>query len=422
MNSCFPERRRVVVTGLGMVTPIGVGKEAYWDALVTGRSGVDHISLFDPSAFPTRIAAEVRDFDPMQFMSRKRAKHMDRTAVFGVTAARLAIEDCRIDLAAEDEDRMGVIVGTSRGQYDYEFVVAERSGVDPADPRRKWTPEAGLRAFPEACASQISIEFQITGPSLTLTTKGASALDSIGHAMRAVRHGELDVVIAGGAQSPIHQSMLSTFGMTGAMSTRNDDPAHAMRPFDRDRDGFVLGEGAGIVVIEELEHARRRGAPIYGELTGYASTCDPLYFEAGRAGGRNAARCIQQAMSDAGVEPGEIDHVNATGLSIPTHDVMESRVLQDTLGERAAQVPVTAVKSMTGHLIGASGSVELIAGLLSLEKQVLTPTINLLTPDPDCNLDYVPNVARPATLSTLLKITVGFGGINAAVVVRRFEG
>lgn len=418
MSGAPAARRRVVVTGVGMVTPIGVGKDAFWSALVAGTSAVDRITHFDPAAFPTQIAAEVRDFDPLQFMMRKRAKHMDRTAVFGVASARMAVDDAALDVGAVDMDRIGVIVGTSRGQYDYDYVMSQHAG-DDSDRWSKITPEASLRAFPEACASQISIEFGIAGPSLTLTTTGSSALDSIGHAMRAVRYGELDVVLTGGAQSPIHESMLSAFGMTGIMSRRNDDPAHAMRPFDRDRDGFVLGEGGGILVVEELEHARRRGAHIYGELTGYASTCDPLYFEEKRIGGRNAARCIQLALLDAGVMSHEIDAVNATGLSMAKHDAMEARVLHDTLGARATQVPVSAVKSMIGHLVGAAGSVEMIAALLGLEHQIATPTINYATPDPDCALDVVPNVARPAAQTTVLKTSIGFGGINAAMVARR---
>ncbi len=419
MSGPLAARRRVVVTGIGAVTPIGVGKEAFWNGLAAGTSAVDRISHFDPSAFPSQIAAEVREFDPLQFMTRKRAKHMDRTAVFGVASARMAIDDAALDVGTVDMDRIGVIVGTSRGQYDYDYVMAQHSGDNASEMWSKITPEASLRAFPEACASQISIEFQIAGPSLTLTTTGSSALDSIGHAMRAVRYGELDVVITGGAQSPIHESMQSAFCMTGLLSRRNDDPRHAMRPFDAGRDGFVLGEGGGILVVEELEHARQRGAHIYGELIGYASTCDPLYFEERRAGGRNAARCIQIALLDAGVMSHEIDAVNATGLSMPAHDAMEARVLHQTLGERAEQVPVSAVKSMVGHLLGAAGSVELIGGLLGLEHQIVPPTINYETPDPECVLDVVPNAARAAAHSTLLKTSIGFGGINAALVVRR---
>ena len=410
--------RRAVITGLGVVAPNGVGRDAFWEALAAGKSGIRPITRFDPAPFPTRIAGQIDDFHPTDFITAKRAKHMDRTSHYGVSAARMAADDASLDVSKEDVDRIGVMFGTTLGVYDYDFILANHTMYEGG---RTWDgtdPRVGLMAFPEACASQISMELGIYGPSLTFAETCSSALDSLGHAYKAIRYGELDVVFAGGAQAPISQPLVSAFCMLRGMSTQNDEPTTASRPFDKERDGFVMGEGAGILVIEEMEHALRRGVRIYGEIIGYAATCDAYHMTNPRPDGRDAARAVRLAIKDAGIDPTEIDYVNAHGTSTPLNDKTETKVLKDTLGDHANTIPVSSVKSMIGHLIGASASVEVVASCLALEHQVLPPTINLHNPDPECDLDYVPNTARPAKIRTILKNSFGFGGKNSALILR----
>ncbi len=418
MASSTSQLKRAVITGLGVVAPNGIGRDAFWEAVRDGRSGIRTITRFDPAQFPTRIAGQVEDFRPTDFMTAKRAKHMDRTSHYGVAAARMAADDAGLDISTIDIDRMGVMFGTTLGVYDYDFILANHALYEGG---RAWDgtdPSVGLMAFPEACASQISIELGIYGPSLTFAETCSSALDSIGHAYKAIRYGELDVVIAGGSQAPISQPLLSGFAMLRSMSTRNEDPAAASRPFDKERDGFVMGEGAGILVVEEFEHALARGAYVYAEVIGYAATCDAYHMTNPKPDGRDAARAVRLAIQDAGIDPTEIDYVNAHGTSTPLNDKTETKVLKDTLGEHARRVPISSVKSMIGHLIGAAGGVEVVATCMAMKHQILPPTINLTNPDPECDLDYVPNVARPAKIRTVLKNSFGFGGKNSAVLLR----
>jgi 3-oxoacyl-[acyl-carrier-protein] synthase II len=347
---------------------------------------------------------------------------LDRTSQMGVAATQMALADAALDLEREDRTRIGVMFGTTLGIYDYDYILQNHTlYYNGASPDASSNPEIGLMAFPEACASQMSMEIGARGPSLTFATTCSSALDGIGHALKAIRYGELDLAFAGGSQAPISEPMVSGFTMLRGMSTRNDEPQTASRPFDKTRDGFVMGEGAGIIVVEELEHARERGAHIYAEILGYGLTCDGYHMTNPKPDGRDAARALALAIKDAGIAPEEIDYVSAHGTSTPMNDRTETKVLKTVLGQHAYKAPVSSVKSMIGHLIGAAGSVELIASLIALKEQLLPPTINYHTPDPECDLDYVPNAARPAAIRTILKNSFGFGGKNSALVVRALD-
>jgi 3-oxoacyl-[acyl-carrier-protein] synthase II len=403
---------------MGVVAPNGVGRDAFWQAVTSGVSGVRPITMFDPSPFPTRIAGQVENFDPLVYLAPRRARHMDRSTQMGVSAARMAVDDAGLKIDELDMDRSGIMFGTSRGQYDHLYVLAQQGEEIGGEKWNGMTPEAGLRAFPEACASQVSIELGLYGPCLTFASAGASSLDAIGHALRAVRYGELDVALAGGSQSPLSESMLNTFCMLQTMSQRNDDPSGASRPFDGERDGFVLGEGAGVIVVEEFEHAKKRGAPIYAEIVGYGATCDAYRLSAQRPDGQDALRAMKLALESASMSPAEIDYVSASGISTRTGDALETRLLKELLGARARRVPVSSIKSMIGHLIAAAGGVEIVATALALRHGILPPTINYHTPDPECDLDYVPNAAREVAVRTALLNSFGFAGKNAALVVR----
>jgi 3-oxoacyl-[acyl-carrier-protein] synthase II len=407
----------VVISGVGVVSPIGIGKDAFWEGLASGRSAVRTITRFDASPFATRIAAEVDGFDPLLYAPPKVVKRMDRTAQFAVAAAKMAVVDASLDLAQTDRDRTGVFYGTNLGHYDYTFILAQHA----RDESGEWvgaTLESGMGQFPEAAGGWVSTVLDLRGPSFIYASACSASLDSIGHAFRAISYGELDAALAGGSQAPISASSVSAFSMVRGMSRRNDDPASASRPFDKDRDGFVMGEGGGMVVLETLDAARLRGAPIYAEVLGYGATCDAYHITNPRPDGRDASRAVALAIQDAGIAPEEIDYVNAHGTSTPLNDKTETLVLKTVLGEHARRVPISAVKSMFGHLLGGAGCVELIAALLAMQHQVIPATINYHTPDPECDLDYVPNAARPARIRTVLKNSFGFGGKNSAMVVR----
>ena len=413
------QHRRVVITGLGVIAPNGVGKEAFWAGLKAGTSGIKPIVRFDASPFPTRIAGQLNGFDPLALLDPRRAKRMDRTSHLGVCAAKMAVEDAKLDLTRENTDRIGVMVGTAMAGHGY---ILEQHDVYRDKGPMKINPATAIASFPDACSSQISIELGIHGPSFSIATACSSASDAIGYAFNAIRKHELDIIIMGGAEAPIFPPLISAFCMLRAMSTRNDDPQSASRPFDKERDGFVLGEGAGILVLEDVEHALARGAHIYAEILGFGMTCDAYHMTAPEPSGREAARAIQLALKDAGLRPEEIDYINAHGTSTPLNDKNETAVIKTVFGEHARRVQISATKSMIGHLIGAAGSVELIAALLAMEHQMIPPTINYRTPDPECDLDYVPNTARPAQIRTVLKNSFGFGGKNSALIVRKFEG
>jgi len=409
--------RRVVITGLGVIAPNGVGKEAFWSSLAAGRSGVRLISRFDSSPLPTRFAGEVNGLSLDRYLDFKQARRMDRTSHFAVAAAKMAAEDAALKIEQEDSNRIGVIVGTALAGHGF---ILEQHDVYRDRGPMSISPYTAIASFPDACSGQISIALELHGHSFTMSTACSSSSDTIGQAVRSIRHGEWDLAIAGGSEAPIFPPIMASFCVMRALSTRNEAPERASRPFDKGRDGFVVGEGAGMLVVEDYEHAVRRGAHIYAEILGFGLSCDAYHMTAPEPTGQYAARAIQMALDSSGVWPTDIDYINAHGTSTPLNDKTETAVIKKVFGDHARRVPISATKSMIGHLIGAAGSVELIASVLAMEHQIIPPTINLETPDPECDLDYVPNAARPAKIRTLLKNSFGFGGKNSALVLRKF--
>ncbi len=409
---------RVVITGLGVISAIGSGKEEFWEGLRTGRCGIRRVAKFDPSPYPTQFAAQLNGFDFSAYIDAKWSRRMDLTSQMAVSAAKMAVKDAVLDLDKEDRERIGVVVGTAMAGHA--FILEQHDVYKEKGPMRI-NPFTALTVFPDAPASFISIELGLHGPSFSIATACSSALDAVGYAFNAIRKQELDVILMGGAEATVFPQAFSAFCMLRAMSQRNDDPERASRPFDKDRDGFVLGEGAGMLVLEDLEHAKQRGAHIYAEIIGFGMTCDAYHMTAPEPSGRQATRAIQLALKDAGVKPTDINYINAHGTSTPLNDKTETFVIKQVFGQHAYHVPVSATKSMIGHLIGAAGAVELIATTLALEHQVIPPTINYEIPDPECDLDYVPNVARKATIDIALKNSFGFGGKNSALVIKKYE-
>jgi len=407
-----------VITGLGVVAPNGVGKQAFWDALKKGSSGIRRITRFDPTPFSTHFAGEA-DFDPARFISQKQMKRMDRTSHLAVSAAKMALEDSHLNLQDEDPERIGVVVGTAMAGHG--MILQQHDTFIEKGPAKINTFTA-IASFPDAASSQISIELGIHGPSFSIATACSSASDAIGYAFNAIRNHELDVIFMGGADAPVFPPILAAFCILRALSKRNDAPQKASRPFDKTRDGFVLGEGAGILILEDLDHALKRGAHIYAEILGFGMTCDAYHMTKPEPSARQAIRALKSALDDAGVKPEDIGYVNAHGTSTPLNDKNETFILKDVFGSHAYKLPVSSVKSMIGHLIGAAGSVELIGALMALEEGIIPPTINYETPDPDCDLDYVPNKARKTDVNMILKNSFGFGGKNSALVVGKFKG
>lgn len=409
---------RVAITGLGVISAIGSGKDEFWQSLKAGRCGIKRVSKFDPSPYPTQFAAQLNGFDFSPYIDPKWSRRMDLTSQMAVSASKMAVKDAGLDLDKEDRERVGVVVGTAMAGHA--FMLEQHDVYKEKGPMRI-NPFTALTVFPDAPASFISIELGLYGPSFSLATACSSALDAVGYAFNAIRKKELDVILMGGAEATVFPQAFSAFCMLRAMSQRNDDPERASRPFDKDRDGFVLGEGAGMLVLEDFEHAKKRGAHVYAEILGFGMTCDAYHMTAPEPSGRQATRAIQIALKDAGVKPADINYINAHGTSTPLNDKTETFVIKQVFGQHASQVPVSATKSMIGHLIGAAGAVELIATALALEHQMIPPTINYEIPDPECDLDYVPNVARKTTIDFALKNSFGFGGKNSALVIKKYE-
>ena len=413
------EHNRVVITGLGVVSSIGYGKEAFWESLRTGRSGIARVTTFDPAPYPTHMAAELNGFDFTSYLDPKWIRRMDRTTMMAVATAKMAVKDAVLDLAKVDRDKVGVVVGTAMAGHAF---ILEQHDVFKERGPMKINPFTALTVFPDAPASFVSIELGLHGPSFSIATACSSALDAVGYAFNAIRKRELDVILMGGSEATVFPQAFSAFCMLRAMSQNNAEAASASRPFDKTRDGFVLGEGAGMLVLEDLEHAKRRGARIYAEILGFGMTCDAYYMTAPEPSGRQAARAIQLALKDAEVQPDDIDYINAHGTSTPLNDKTETAVIKQVFGKAAYKTPISATKSMIGHLIGAAGAVELIATVLAMEHQTIPPTINYKVPDPECDLDYVPNEARKGAIEFALKNSFGFGGKNSALVIRKYEG
>ena len=407
--------RRVVVTGLGTVASIGHDVDTFWSSLLAGRSGIDRISLFDPGEFASQIGAEVRNWDPAQHMDPKEARRNDRYTHFGYVAARQAVKDAALDMTREDGDRVGVIIGSGiGGMFTYESqlkVLAERGP-------RKVSPFTIPSLIGNMCAGLVAIDLGARGPNFGIVSACATGTHAIGEAAHAIRRGDADVMITGGSEAAITPFSYASFCSMKAMSTRNDAPQKACRPFDKNRDGFIMGEGAGVLVLESLEHARARGARIYCELAGYAATCDAYHITSPDPEGKGLSLAMRRAMASAGVAPEQVDYINAHGTSTPYNDKFETLAIKKVFGDHAHRVPISSTKSMTGHLLGAAGGIESVIAVKTIQSGMIAPTINLEEPDPDCDLDYVPNVARAVTVRTVLSNNLGFGVQNAAIVFR----
>jgi len=411
--------RRVVVTGLGAVTPLGVGVGPTWKAILAGKSGVGRITKFDPSGFPTTIAAEVKEFAPEDFVDKKEVKRMDPFIHLAMASAKFAMSDSGLTIDEELAPRVGVYIGSGLGglstleRYHQAYL---EEGV------RKISPFFIPMLISNLAPGHIAIRYGAKGPNITMTTACAASSHAIGEALLAIRRGACDAVIAGGTEATITPMALGGFCAMKALSTRNDDPAGASRPFDKDRDGFVMGEGAAILILEELEFARRRGAKIYAELRGYGASGDAHHITAPAPGGEGAVRCMQAAVSDARVNPAEVDIINAHGTSTPYNDMFETMAIKTVFGDHAHQMMVNSTKSMTGHLLGAAGAIEGVFSVLSIHDGVVPPTINYSTPDPECDLDYVPNEAREKKVRYALSNSFGFGGTNSCLLFGAFTG
>jgi 3-oxoacyl-[acyl-carrier-protein] synthase II len=410
-----PSERRVVVTGLGVVTSIGHDVPAFWAALIAGKIGVDRVTLFDPSAFACQIGAEVRNWDVNQLMDPKEARRNDRYTHFGFVAAKQAVADSGLDMAKEDVDKVGVIIGSGiGGMHTYETQLKILYDRGP----RKVSPFTIPSLIGNMCSGLVAIELGARGPNFGMVSACATGTHSLGEAAHAIRRGDADVMVAGGSEAAITPFAYASFCSMKAMSTRNDQPSTASRPFDKNRDGFIMGEGAGILVLESLEHARARGARIYCELAGYAATCDAYHITQPDPEGKGLSMAMRRALASAGASPGSVDYINAHGTSTPYNDKYETLAIKKVFGEHAFRVPVSSTKSMTGHLLGAAGGIESVICVKTIEKGIVPPTMNLEEPDPDCDLDYVPNSARQVRVRTVLSNNLGFGGQNASVVFR----
>ncbi len=409
--------RRVVVTGLGAVTPLGTGVEKTWKAVCAGESGIGRITRFDPTKYAAQIAGEVKDFDPAGFIEKKEIKKMDAFIHYAVGASQLAVDDAGLKVPPEETDRFGVYIGSGiggLGSIEHYHTILQERGPDRVSPF--FIPMTIINL----ASGQVAIRFGARGPNSCAVTACATGNHCIGDAFRLIQRGEADVMLAGGAEAAITPLGVAGFAAARALSFRNDEPQRASRPFDRDRDGFVLGEGAGVVVLEELEWARRRGARIYAEIVGYAMNGDAYHITAPSEEGEGAVRCMELAIKDAGIARGEIGYINAHGTSTMA-DAIETKAIKQVFGDQAYRIPVSSTKSMTGHLLGAAGGIEAIFSVLALHHGILPPTINLDHPDPACDLDYIPHRARPATPTAVLSNSFGFGGVNACLVFKRLN-
>jgi 3-oxoacyl-[acyl-carrier-protein] synthase II len=410
--------RRVVITGLGLITPVGVGVGTSWSGMTGGRSGIRRITRFDASAFQTQIAGEVDGFDPEDYMEPKEVKKMDRFIHFGVAASTMAMEDSGLKIDEHNAPRVGVFVGAGMGGLPaiehYHKVLIEKG------PRRI-TPFFIPMLIINLAAGQVSIKFGAKGPNSAVATACATGSHAIGDAFKVIQRGDADAMIAGGTESVITMMGIGGFNAMKALSTRNDEPQKASRPFDRDRDGFVMGEGAGIVILEELSHAVRRKARIYAEIVGYGLTGDAYHITAPAPGGEGAARCMAMALKDGGADPRQVGYINAHGTSTKYGDEIETAAVKTVFGDHAYKLAISSTKSMTGHLLGAAGGVEAVVSVLSIYDGVMPPTINLDNPDQECDLDYIPHESRKADIEYALSNSFGFGGTNACLLFKKFE-
>ena len=412
-------RRRVVVTGVGLVIPTGIGTATAWKNVCEGKSGIGPLTRFDTNRFETKIAGEVKGFDPELCIDKKEIKRMDLFVQFALVATKEALEDARLEITPEIGERLGVIVGTGLGglpTFEKNHTALMEKGPGRVSPF--FIP----MLIANMASGHIAMHFGAKGPNTCVVTACATGAHSIGDAFRVIQYGDAEVIIAGGTEANIAPLTVAGFNAMKALSTRNDEPEKASRPFEKNRDGFVVSEGAGIMILEELEHALRRGAKIYGELIGYGYTADAYHITAPSPDGDGAARCMRMALKDAGLKPEQVDTINAHGTSTTLNDLTETKAIKTVFGEHARQVPISGTKSMTGHLLGAAGSTEAIFALLTIRDGIIPPTINYEVPDPECDLDYVPNVARRVSVGVAMSNAFGFGGTNATLLFRKFSG
>jgi len=409
--------RRVVVTGLGLVSPLGIGVNETWQALCDGKSGVGAITRFDTSNFQTKIAAEVKNFKAEDFLPRKEAKRNERFISFAIAAARMAIEDSGLEIDDKNSDRIGVITGCGLGGLG--ILESTCSTLEKRGPRRV-SPFFIPMMIGNMAPGMISIHFGAKGPNASLATACAAGAHAVGDSFKLIAAGDADAMITGGVEAVVNPTCIAGFNSMKALSTRNDEPEKASRPFDRDRDGFVVGEGSGILIIEALEHALERGAKIYAEITGYGMSGDGHHMTAPPPDGNGAVRCMLAALDDAGVEPDAIDYVNAHGASTPLNDLSETLAIKKVFNDHAYQLAISSTKSMTGHLLGGAGGIETVFTALTVHDQLMPPTINYENSDPDCDLDYVPNVKRHANVGHAMTNSFGFGGTNASLILSKY--
>lgn len=411
-------KKRVVITGLGAISPVGNTAAEFWQALLAGKSGIGPITRFDAAEYDAKIAGEVKDFEPTAFIDKKEARRMDRFTQFAIAAAKMALDDSGIDLAQADKSRIGSFVGSGIGGMD--TLHDQYKNLFEKGPNRV-SPFFIPMMIANMAAGQVSIAFGLQGPSSCVVTACATGTNCIGDAMKVIQRGDADVMVAGGTEAAISPAGMAGFCAMKALSTRNDEPEKASRPFEKDRDGFVMGEGAGIVVLESLEHALARGARIYAELAGYGTNADAYHVTAPAPEGAQAARCMELAIKDAGLQITDIDYINAHGTSTPLNDKNETLGIKRLFGDHAKNLAVSSIKSMTGHLLGAAGGIECVATALTVLNDMMPPTINYDNPDPDLDLDYVPNQARAKVVKVALSNSFGFGGHNATLLVKKFE-
>jgi len=417
LESSNPAGRRVVITGLGLVTPLGTGVEKTWKAICAGESGIGRITRFDPTGYDAQIAGEVKDFDPARFIEKKEIKKMDTFIHYAVGAAQLAVDDAGLKVKPEEATKVGVYIGSGiggLGSIEHYHDVLKAKGPGRVSPF--FIPMTIINL----ASGQVAIRIGAKGPNSCAVTACATGNHCIGDAYRLIQRGDADVMVAGGAEAAVTPLGVAGFASAKALSFRNDEPTKASRPFDKDRDGFVLGEGAGVVVIEELTHALRRGVRIYGEIIGYGMNSDAYHITAPPEEGEGAVRCMELALNDAGVQRDQIGYINAHGTSTMA-DAIETRAIKQVFGEHAPRIPVSSTKSMTGHLLGAAGGIEAVFSILAVYHGILPPTINLDHPDPACDLDYVPNKARPAAVQMALSNSFGFGGVNACLIFKKLD-
>ncbi len=410
-------KRRVVLTGVGLVSALGLDTESTWSGLLQGKSGVGPITHFDASDFSSRIAAEVKDLDPLDYVDTKNARKMDLFILYAIVASDVAVKNAGLSVTKENAERIGVYIGSGIGGFG--TIEAQHTNYLNKGPR-KISPFFIPASISNLATGQVSIRLGTTGPNSATCTACSAGCHAIGDSFKIIERGAADVMIAGGSEAAITPMGVGGFAAMRALSTRNEEPERASRPFDRDRDGFVIGEGSGIVVLEELEHARRRDAPILAEIVGYGMSGDAHHITAPPEDGSGAVRVMRATLEDAGVDPSEVDYINAHGTSTPPNDRIETRAIKTVFSDHAYKVPISSTKSMTGHLLGAAGGLEAGISALVLHHQIIPPTINLENPDPDCDLDYVPGTARKAEIRYVLSSSFGFGGTNACILLKRY--